>query len=228
MKRAFTLIELLIVIAIIAILALIAIPNFLESQMRAKVARCVADMRSVATGLESYFIDYNEYPYRYEPGLSHHYDNYSGPINGVVPITSPIAYLTNARQIQDPFFSTPSNEDSSLFYINFLGGARDAAAFPMQWVANGGYADIYAPARILLSGRDSKIFSSNWILVSRGPDREFSDPAAVTGNPVNVRNCLRKKGEWKGLVEQGDNYLYDPTNGSTSRGNILRSESILQ
>ena len=54
---AFTLIELLIVVAIIAILAAIAVPNFLEAQTRSKVSRVKADMRSVATGVEAYRVD---------------------------------------------------------------------------------------------------------------------------------------------------------------------------
>jgi type II secretion system protein G len=61
-QKAFTLIELLIVVAIIAILAAIAVPNFLEAQTRSKVSRTKADMRSVATALEAYEIDYNKYP----------------------------------------------------------------------------------------------------------------------------------------------------------------------
>ena len=62
MKKGFTLIELLIVVAIIAILAAIAVPNFLEAQVRSKVSRARSDMRSLATGIESYYVDNNQYP----------------------------------------------------------------------------------------------------------------------------------------------------------------------
>ncbi len=61
-NKGFTLIELLIVVAIIAILAAIAVPNFLEAQVRSKVSRMHANIRTVTTALESYFVDNNHYP----------------------------------------------------------------------------------------------------------------------------------------------------------------------
>ncbi|PKO17956.1 hypothetical protein CVU37_06385 [candidate division BRC1 bacterium HGW-BRC1-1] len=61
-RKAFTLIELLIVVAIIAILAAIAVPNFLEAQTRSKMSRAKADMRSIVTAIEAYAVDYNKYP----------------------------------------------------------------------------------------------------------------------------------------------------------------------
>lgn len=57
-RKGFTLIELLIVIAIILILISIALPNFLEAQVRAKVAKARGEMKSLVTATEAYKNDW--------------------------------------------------------------------------------------------------------------------------------------------------------------------------
>ncbi len=60
--KAFTLIELLIVVAIIGILAAIAVPNFLNAQIRAKVAQMQGTFNTMVTALELYRLDHNKHP----------------------------------------------------------------------------------------------------------------------------------------------------------------------
>lgn len=80
------------------ILAAIAVPNFLEAGVRSKVSRVRSDMRSMATGIESYYVDWNQYPEcttdpakmlrrpkEGEPVVS----SFANPA-----LTTPIAYLT--------------------------------------------------------------------------------------------------------------------------------------
>ncbi|MEO8378801.1 MAG: type II secretion system protein [Acidobacteriota bacterium] len=53
----------LVLLAIVGILAAIAIPNFLTAMQRSRQKRTMADLRTVATALEAYATDKNEYPH---------------------------------------------------------------------------------------------------------------------------------------------------------------------
>ncbi len=98
-KSGFTLIELLIVVAIIGILAAIAVPNFLNAQMRAKVSRAVSDERNLSVALESYRLDNNKYPSASLAGGTTRVSVYQRWAR----LTTPISYMASVPF--DPFFN---------------------------------------------------------------------------------------------------------------------------
>lgn len=97
LQRAFTLIELLIVVAIIGILAAIAVPNFLNAQTRSKIARAEADMRGLKTAIESYQLDNNKYPAGFRTPSP------TSLTDRLHVITTPVAYMGSIPS--DPFFN---------------------------------------------------------------------------------------------------------------------------
>ncbi len=60
--KAFTLVELLIVMAILGILASIALVSFRSSQARSRDAQRKADLKQITNALELYYSDYGKYP----------------------------------------------------------------------------------------------------------------------------------------------------------------------
>jgi type II secretion system protein G len=217
--RGFTLIELLIVVAIIAILAAIAVPNFLEAQTRSKVSRCRADIRTLATALESYYVDFNSYPARNTEGenpLSAGSSESRPYFSGFRQLTTPIPYMSSIPL--DPFGgSRVGNRD-----IDWRGPAYGLGTGKAETRVNTGHPDNLVTARLP---------SNCWMLESDGPDRWDNTSSTIsTGNFPWTAAQLNADDLTVAVVPVSDpavkfpiTYLiYDPTNGTVSMGEILR------
>lgn len=207
MKRGFTLIELLIVVAIIAILAAIAIPNFLQAQIRAKITKAKSDLRTIALAAESYGIDHNTYP-PHSPNWWYFFGSNEWPSNPnpqypdpgtLTYLTTPIAYISGIDA--DPFAWDPQ------------GGGYNT---PYSYV-NTQY--IYLPESSKANWLALQPGVGAWMLWSGGPDLlpdqigyYVRDAMGYNGEPDTV--------DWEAF----DSMLYDPTNGLTSNGDIMRSQ----
>jgi len=193
----FTLIELLIVVAIIAILAAIAVPNFLEAQMRSKVSRVKADQRSLATAMESYRVDTNRYP----QGLGLVPGDLEGYIKwSLVRLTTPISYITSLPD--DPMTpiddgtSPPHFQPSFVYnlktYQSPTTGETVMAHDFCDYLATYGNTPTYATMKLVIN------CGTEWLIAANGPGR------------INNNTWIH--------------YIpYDPTNGTVSRGQIYRA-----
>ncbi|HBF34268.1 TPA: hypothetical protein DDW35_06865 [Candidatus Sumerlaeota bacterium] len=202
--HAFTLIELLIVVAIISILASIALPNFMEAQVRAKVSRAASDMRSIATGLEAYMVDNNHYPFSRQINTTTHYNLV--PLSARLKvITTPIAYMSSLPH--DPFL--PPNG------WNGMTATPGPDTLTMPSIDTYDYFDAEADldedmkpnASGVITGTDSTR-GCKWRLASFGPDT-WGCFGIIWGSKLSA-------GDREGVD-------YDATNGTASNGDIVRT-----
>jgi len=210
--KAFTLIELLIVIAIIAILALIAIPNFLESQVRAKVSRTKADMRMIASALEAYQTDYGLYPLCVTEFNDMVLLNAPGwPITPkpddmycLSKLTTPVAYITTMPQ-------PPFAEKGIIASATIEGAKRPTYSYDALHKAPG---QPWGVEPHMPNGGQGKIFMKGyqWLLWSVGPTRSRLYPE--DGSVANFYMIL---------AGTDPLYVYDPSNGTMSFGFVIRT-----
>lgn len=213
-KQAFTLIELLIVVAIIAILAAIAVPNFLEAQVRAKTARAKADHRTIHTALETYRIDLNTYPLMnaWNQALCPPSRVGSGQFHYTLErLTTPIAYLSGGGVFTDPFSGKS---------VRRLSGAVPTANEPERLE---GFKQYFYAVRGLQGGRnvqehlqwgDSNARPSWGLLQSSGPQQiKWYFGSEINQYLAEDNNITR------GVCYD---MIYDPTNGTVSAGTIVR------
>ena len=183
-KQAFTLIELLI-----------AVPNFLEAQVRAKVSRAHADLRTMATAIESYTVDWGRPPLG-GPELTDadcHADPYprsSGmtwatrDIYAQSRLTTPVAYIST--HLKDGFYDKKTDKDGRHGYV-YHGYCCQDPDFNKACQRNFGNGYM-------------------WAMMSRGP---------TGAGGAGVHSILDRA--------NGVNNVYDSSNGTISHGSIVRT-----
>jgi prepilin-type N-terminal cleavage/methylation domain-containing protein len=208
MRKGFTLIELLIVVAIIAILAAIAVPNFLEAQTRAKVVRVKADMRSVGVALESYNVDNNKYMPAYfaggGPAFTDPHHAWYGWAQNFLMVTStggvhPYNDLGNRLTSPIAYISSIPIDPFWTGYLRYYNGVAIGWPFNIDTASFLYASDLLKPFNLTMSGTPY-----------------VEDNAHITYR--NVSYYLRSIGP---ALHFSDFAIYDPTNGTTSLGELL-------
>ncbi len=180
LKTGFTLIELLIVVAIIGILAAIAVPNFLNAQLKAKIAATTGNMKAIGSAIEMYAIDHRKYPNTYISGTT----TFINPrMYRFLRLTTPVAYMT--ASVRD-VFNKIDIEPNAVY--PFWGPDTMDHRRQLTWFD---HPDL----------RHLKYQRGGWAIMSFGPDEDFESTQKQFLVWFDASN---------GLISDGDIYRFGP------------------
>lgn len=153
--RAFSLPELLIVVAIIVILAMILLANLAHARAQAGSAACEANERALATAVEEYATDNNgSYPTTTGPITL---QTFGGPGNPYVDPTILVDPVNNQPYTYTPGAGT-CNNDSASFEIHDIGGHDSATLQSLPQLAQTSDSVAYC-AGVGIMADDSQLFA---------------------------------------------------------------------
>lgn len=203
LKKGFTLIELLIVFAIIGILAAIAIPNFMNAAVKARIAKTHSNFRTIRDALFNYNIDNHSFSLVNSSG--------GNQLNGFVfhHLTTPVPYLSSIRIAFDDFGTEwVIDEDVSLHlrYYDYMFSVQsfDSKKTGSQQIFN-----------TTISQSDA------FLLTSLGPDQERSYKTRIA-LIWNFPNAILKLHE-----SHFKPYTYSTSNGLFSDGDLMATNSMI-
>lgn len=182
-KNGFTLIELLIVVAIIGILAAIAVPNFLNAQTRAKLARVESDMCALATSFATYRIDNGRSP---RDNFPNH-----GWIYSYCLLTTPVAYMSTV--LTDVF---QADDCPTLLWEHRVGGNNGKLTYDYGTDIYHGYDGSTTHEWYKAWGR------SQWKIGSPGPDKKYLNVTLLYPGAGWLAGCYYDASN--GLISPGD------------------------
>jgi prepilin-type N-terminal cleavage/methylation domain-containing protein len=135
LKKGFTLIELVVVIAILGILAGIAIPRFMDAQATARGAKILADMRTIDSALTIYQTKTGQEPFLWiltSAGQNSGFDNLTtdNPANGQYKLLASLPYPPTGTVIFPCRPNTKLNIKLAIYVVTCNGSGYEQVATP--------------------------------------------------------------------------------------------------
>jgi type II secretory pathway pseudopilin PulG len=204
-RRAFTFVELLIVVAALALMGAIFLGSFTRASLQSDVALAQSRMATLADALEAYKVDNGVYPACDRSGLV--VRRTAGELEVLERLSTPIAYVADSL-LPDPFPASFRRVSST--------AAAQAAEAPTavagnEWLGSFIYqswldtnrsqttVDSFVPTRLLPA--------TAYALQSAGPSATMHNLGGILANDF--------------LPDGPVLLMYDPTNGAVSAGGIF-------